>query len=180
MDYRYNNMWSIWMCSPCSGFVSVVLFAGSPSAIRQRWSRTRWTPCGSPSPSLLEPSATATMTGQITFRWAFLLFKWTADELSPRSISLVFRHWRQEVRKTEWKWLQASPHSLWLIWLRWSEGTLKRTNKKRAPSAPGWHHLLLRPVRIMPAVGYGVPGTSTGVIKTGSVFTPPLLHIRAL
>lgn len=26
-------------------------------------------------------------------------------------------------------------------------------------------------VRIMPAVGHGVPGTSTGVIETDSVFT---------
>lgn len=40
--------------------------ADSPSAIKRRWSRTRWTRLGNPSPSPFELSATATMIGQKT------------------------------------------------------------------------------------------------------------------
>lgn len=32
-------------------------------------------------------------------------------------------------------------------------------------------------VRIMPAVGHGVPGTSTGVIETDSVFTQHSVYL---
>lgn len=112
---------------------------GSPSATRQKWSRTRWTPSGSPSPSLLEPCAMATMTGQKTLCTTFphkLLFQ-----------DCIVLHFdvRFGVYSHSERWM-ASP--------------------------------VTGAVRIMPAVGRGVPETSTGVIETDSVSTqPPYIYI---
>lgn len=87
------------MCS--SILICQTASPGSPSATRPRWWRTHWTPCGSPSPSLLERSAMETMTGR------------GKDDLHSRCTN------------TQIEWRKSIPHevSMFLVYilngLRW-------------------------------------------------------------